>query len=119
VVFPQTKLLYVLSPCKHTKNLLSEKLLKILFVQRSKSYTFTVWLNYSRCSGEVVRSFEAEANTNELCLHPEDNNVFIAAESSFGAVTQFDLRTPAGMISSDSKQRDFKQNERIHHWLQD
>jgi hypothetical protein len=97
----------------------SEKLLKILFVQRSKSYTFTVWLNYSRCSGEVVRSFEAEANTNEVCLHPEDNNVFIAAESSFGAVTQFDLRTPAGMISSDNKQRDFKQNERIHHWLQD
>ena len=72
--------------------------------QRSKSYTFTVWLNYSRCSGEVVRSFEAEANTNEVCLHPEDNNVFIVAESSFGAVTQFDLRTPAGMMSSDSKQ---------------
>ena len=45
-------------------------------------------------SGEVLRSFEAEANTNEICLHPEDSNIFIAAESSFGAVTQFDLRTP-------------------------
>ena len=45
-------------------------------------------------SGEVLRTFEAEANTNEICLHPDDSNVFIAAESSFGAVTQFDLRTP-------------------------
>ena len=49
-------------------------------------------------SGELVRSFEAEANTNEICLHPEDNNIFIAAESSFGEVTLFDLRTPTGTL---------------------
>ena len=28
-MFPQTKLLYVLSPCKHTKNLLIDKLFKL------------------------------------------------------------------------------------------
>lgn len=47
-------------------------------------------------SGEVFRRFEVEANTNEISFHPEDNNVFIVAESSFGAVTQFDFRTPTG-----------------------
>jgi hypothetical protein len=51
-------------------------------------------------SGEVLRSFEAEANTNEMCFHPEDNNIFLAAESSFGAVTQFDLRSPTGIVWS-------------------
>ncbi|XP_028396002.1 DDB1- and CUL4-associated factor 5-like [Dendronephthya gigantea] len=45
-------------------------------------------------SGELVRSFDAEANTNEICFHPEDNNIFIAAEATFGELTLFDIRAP-------------------------
>ncbi len=72
-----------------------------MVVRHSMGYKFL------SCSGELVRSFEAEANTNEICLHPNDSNVFIAAESSFGAVTHFDLRTPTGTItSSDGKRRE-------------
>lgn len=53
----------------------------------------------SLCRGELLNCYDAEANTNEICFHPESSDIFIAAESSFGQVTLFDMRTPTGITT--------------------